>query len=84
MREQVVWNQTGLGDPEGELREKKKDAGRKRNPGESANGAIYTGLGDRPWENDRFIRSRVAPPFCSTVLSFFVVRSFSPYEKKGH
>jgi hypothetical protein len=66
------------------LREEKTDVGKKRNPGESANRAIYTSLGHRPRKTDRFIPARAESPFYSAVLPLFIVRAFSPYEKKGH
>jgi hypothetical protein len=50
-REQAVWNQEGARFPEGEFREEKKDVGRQRNPGESANGAILYQPGASPQEN---------------------------------
>jgi len=66
------------------LGRRRKKAGRKRNPRESANGAIYTSLGHRPRKTDEFIPARAESPFYSAVLPLFIVRAFSPYERKGH
>jgi hypothetical protein len=53
--------------PGGDLREEKKGAGRKRNPDESANGAIYTSLGIAPGKliglSPQGLKTRFIGPF---------------------
>jgi len=51
--------------------------------GKAPTARSYTSLGHRPRKTDGFIPARAESPLYAVVLPLFIVRAFSPCEKKG-
>ncbi len=63
---------------------RRKTSDERKIRGKAPTARSYTSLGHRPRKTDGFIPARAEGPFYSAVWPLFIVRAFSPYQKKRH